>query len=299
MKTLLTLVTFVLKRVPSFPVEAESINPENVTGKEVEEIKRLPLWCGNRREEVGDYFEVGIETGMEETDNNDSAQPDGSSYDLGKVQPAQLVLKGDLSQFKRLGQGMGAGEMVVWGSVGFHAGALMRGGTLVIKGNARDWLGAQMESGLIKVEGSAGDFAGAAYPGKNRGMTGGTLLITGNAGQMLGARMRRGLIAIGGDCGDLAGFGMLAGTVLVRGRAGLRAGAKMVRGTVILLQPQVLLPTFYYNCTCRLTTWTLLYKHLNQAGFLLPASYQDMPFRRYSGDANEGGKGEILICHCP
>lgn len=278
MQTPLTLVTLVLKRVPSFPVEAESLTPENVAGKEVEEIKSLPLWCGNRREEVGDYFNVEIEN---------------------SGQPAQLVLKGDLSRFKRLGQGMGAGEMIVWGSVGFHAGALMRGGTLVIKGNAGDWLGAHMEKGLIKVEGSTGNFAGAAYAGKSRGMTGGTILITGNAGQMLGARMRRGLIAIGGDCGDMPGFGMLAGTVLVRGRAGIRAGAKMVRGTVILLQPQVLLPTFYYNCTCRLTTWTLLYKHLNQAGFLLPAAYRDMPFRRYSGDANEGGKGEILICHCP
>ncbi|MDR3587967.1 MAG: formylmethanofuran dehydrogenase subunit C [Desulfosporosinus sp.] len=276
MKTPLTLVTLVLKRVPSFPVEAESINPENVTGKEVEEIKSLPLWCGNRQEEVGDYFDVEIEN---------------------SGQSAQLVLKGNLSQFKRLGQGMGAGEMIVWGSVGFHAGALMRGGTLVIKGDAGDWLGAHMDNGLIKVEGSAGDFAGGAYRGKNRGMTGGTILITGNAGQMLGARMRRGLIAIGGDCGDMPGFGMLAGTVLVRGRAGIRAGAKMVRGTLILLQPQVLLPTFYYNCICRLTTWSLLYKHLNQAGFFLPVPYQDMLFRRYSGDANEGGKGEILICH--
>lgn len=291
MKTPLTLVTLVLKRVPSFPVEAESINPENVIGKDVEEIKSLPLWCGNRREEVGDYFEV-------EVDNEKYSQPDGNSYSVGKEQPAQLVLKGDLSRFKRLGQGMGAGEMIVWGSVGFHAGALMRGGTLVIKGDAGDWLGAHMEDGLIKVEGSAGDFAGAAYRGKNRGMTGGTILITGNAGQMLGARMRRGLIAIGGDCGDMPGFGMLAGTVLVRGKAGIRAGAKMVRGTVILLQPQVLLPTFYYNCTCRLTIWSLLYKHLNQAGFFLPPPYQDILFRRYSGDANEGGKGEILICHC-
>ena len=283
MQTPLTHVTLVLKRVPSLPVEAESINPENVTGKEVEEIKSLPLWCGNRQEEVGNYFDVEVE----------------NENGLSTEQPAQLVLKGDFSRFKRLGQGMGAGDMIVEGSVGFHAGALMRGGTLVIKGDAGDWLGAHMENGLIKVEGSAGNFVGAAYRGKTRGMTSGKILITGDAGQMLGARMRRGLIAIGGDCGDMPGFGMLAGTVLVRGRAGIRAGAKMVRGTLILLQQQVLLPTFYYNCTCRLTTWSLLYKHLNQAGFFLPVPYQDVPFRRYSGDANEGGKGEILICHCP
>jgi formylmethanofuran dehydrogenase subunit C len=289
MKTPTTLITLVLKRVPSYPVEAENINPENVSGKEIAEIKSLPLWCGNRQANVGDYFDVKVE-------NFD--RPVEDSFSLEKGQPAQLVLKGDLSRFKRLGQGMRAGEMTVCGSVGFHAGALMRGGTLVIKGNAGDWLGAHMENGLIKVEGSAGNFTGAAYRGKNKGMTGGTILIAGNAGQMPGARMRRGLIAIGGDCGDMPGFGMLAGTILIRGMAGIRVGAKMVRGTVILFQPQVLLPTFYYNCTCRLTTWSLLYKHLNRVGFFLPEPYQDMPFRRYSGDANEGGKGEILICQC-
>ncbi len=78
----------------------------------------------------------------------------------------ELVLEGDFSRFKRLGQGMGAGTMVIRGSVGFHAGALMNGGTLVIQGNAGDWLGAQMQSGLIRVEGSAGHFVGASLPGK-------------------------------------------------------------------------------------------------------------------------------------
>lgn len=291
-----TQVTLVLKEIPSVPVEAESINPENVTEKGIQEIESMPLWCGNRQERVGDYFDVEI-TSLEETKNG-VADPVSNSSNTDQKNLAKLVLQGDLSKFKRLGQGMAAGEMVIQGSVGFHAGALMRGGTLLIQENAADWLGAHMEGGHIRVKGSVGHFVGSAYRGKTKGMTGGTILIGGNAGQMLGARMARGLIVVEGDCGDAPGYGMMAGTILIQGTPGIRVGAKMHRGTVILFQPKVLLPTFYYNCTYKLPFWSLLYNQLIREGFSLPASYQDVSFRRYSGDANEGGKGEILICLC-
>lgn len=289
-------VTLILKKQPSLPVEAESINPINVTAKSIPEIENLILWNGKRQEKVGDYFEVRI-TPLAETEKDVKLDEKG----IGVVSNAQggldkLVVQGDLSRFKRLGQGMTAGEMVILGSVGFHAGALMRGGKLLIHGNAGDWLGAHMEGGQIRVEGSAGHFVGSAYRGKSKGMTGGMILIRDQAGQMAGARMRRGLIVIGGDCGDMPGFGMLAGTIVIAGSAGIRVGAKMQRGTVILLQPNSLLPTFYYNCTFRPPFWGLLYTYLVQEGFELPAAFKDALFRRYSGDAIEGGKGEILIC---
>jgi len=277
-------VTLALKQIPSLPVEAESLNPENITNKGIEDIKHLPVWCGRQQEEVGAYFDVEITADAE---NNGS----------GKDDLPELVLKGDLSRFKRLGQGMGAGTMVIQGSVGFHAGALMRGGTLVIQGNAGDWLGAHMEGGLIQVEGAAGHFTGAAYQGSSKGMTGGTILIRGNAGQTVGGRMRRGLIAVGGDCDDMPGYNMLAGTILICGKAGIRVGVRMERGTVILLQSQALLPTFYYDCTYQPYFWGLLCARLAQDGFLLPAASQKMSFRRYSGDANEGCRGELLICN--
>lgn len=291
-----TQVTMVLKEIPSVPVEAESLNPENVTEKGIQEIKNILLWCGNRQERVGDYFDVEI-TPLEETKNG-VAYPEFNSSDTDQRNLAKLVLQGDLSRFKRLGQGMAAGEMVIEGSVGFHAGALMRGGTLLIQENAADWLGAHMEGGLIRVKGSAGHFVGSAYRGRTKGMTGGTILIGGNAGQMLGARMGRGLIAVEGNCGDVPGYGMKAGTILIQGTPGIRVGANMHRGTVILFQPKDLLPTFYYNCTYKLPFWSLLFNHLIREGFSLPDSYQNMSFSRYSGDANEGGKGEILICLC-
>lgn len=276
-------ITLLLKQIPPVPVEAESINPESVSAKGRREIEDLPLWVGNSQERVGDYFRVEVEeTEGRRDDDNDRL--------------AALHLVGDLSRFKRLGWGMNRGEMFIRGSTGPHAGAFMRGGTLVIQGQAGDWLGAHMEGGKILVQGSAGNFAGAAYRGYKTGMKGGTIIIRDGAGQMLGARMRRGVIAVGGDCGDFAGFGMAAGTVVVGGTPGLWAGARMKRGTIILLQPSELLPTFYFDCTFAPLFWRLLYNYLHQEGFALPPSCREMNFKRFSGDANEGGKGEILVC---
>lgn len=275
-------ITLVLKQVPSLPVEAESINPQSLHGRSMEEIKHLPVWCGSCQEEVGDYFEIEF---------SESASTNGG----GAEELPQVLLKGDLTRFKRIGQGIGAGTMFVEGSVGFHAGAQMRGGKLVINGNAGDWLGAHMEGGLIQVSGNAGHFAGAAYRGATKGMVGGTILIRGNAGQMAGGRMRRGLIVVGGDCEDMTGYSMLAGTILICGKAGIRVGVRMERGTVILLHEQTLVPTFYYDCTYRPDYWGILCSQIERDGFTLPASLKTLAFRRFSGDANEGCRGEVLI----
>ncbi|WP_449241094.1 formylmethanofuran dehydrogenase subunit C [Desulfoscipio gibsoniae] len=278
-------ITLRLKEKSSLPVEAESINPENLCGKTLEEIRRLPLWSGNRSYRLENFFEV---------ESSESVREAGALQREDK--PLKVILRGDLSRFKRLGQGMSAGEMEIQGSVGFHAGAEMRGGILRIKGDAGDWLGAHMEGGQILVEGSAGHFTGAAYRGKTQGMRGGSILIRGNAGQMAGSRMRRGLLAIGGDCGDAPGFKMQAGTLLVAGNSGTLAGSNMLRGTIIFLRPVRLLPTFYYNCCYRPIFWGLLVQELRNNGFDLSESANEAFFRRFSGDANEGGKGEILLC---
>ena len=279
-----TQVRLTLRTPPTLPVEAEVLNPENVTGKGPSQIESLPLLVGNRTERAGDYFDVDVATG-------EPADPGPGDDGL-----ASLFLAGDLSRFKRLGERMTAGRMVVQGPVGFHAGAYMSGGSLTLLSDAGDYLGAHMRGGRIEVLGSAGHFAGAAYRGYTRGMTGGTILIHGDAGQMPGARMRRGLVAVRGRCADGPGFGMRAGTVLVCGLSGVRAGAVMVRGTVILLtRPPELLPTFRYNCAYRPPMWPLLLGSLLSAGFGLEGIGPNALFERYSGDFNEGGKGEILV----
>ncbi len=275
-----TTATLSLKAVPPVPIEAESLVPENVLGKNAQDIGRLPLLVGTRSETVSEWFEVSV------TESDRGAAHDGQ---------ADLVLRGDLTRFKRLGERMSRGRMVVEGSVGFHAGAYMTGGTLTIDGDAGDFAGAHMQGGRLVIRGSAGHYTAAAYRGRAIGMQGGTLVIMGSAGQMLGARMRRGLIYVLGDTGDVTGFNMRAGTIIVGGTPGARVGARMVRGTICLLGgATALLPTFSYDCTYQPIVWTLLHRHLVQHG-LAPQAGPQASFRHFSGDANEGGRGEVLV----
>jgi formylmethanofuran dehydrogenase subunit C len=277
-----TRVYLTLRTAPTLPVEAESLLPENVAGKTATEIESLPLQMGNRTETVGDHFRVEIHE-----------DPSGEQSESGT---ADLELAGDLTRFKRLGEGMSSGAMTVNGTVGFHAGARMSGGTLTINGDAGDYLGAMMTGGRITVTGNAGHFAGSAYRGFFRGMSGGSILVLGNAGNLTGARMRRGMIAVRGTCGDLAGFSMGAGTVLIGGKAGVRAGANMVRGTMILLTPpEEMPPTFRYDYTGLPPFWPLLRASLSEAGWTAPEAVARAVFKRYSGDFNEGGRGELLL----
>lgn len=277
-----TQIILKLKEQPSLPVEAENIIPENFKDKSLEEIYSIPLLLGNQKKKIEDFFRVEI---INQDDENKEA--DNS---------VKVFLNGDLSRFKYLGQGMTEGEIEIEGSVGFHAGALMKNGSLVIKGDAGDWLGTHMAGGRITVLGSAGHFIGSGYRGKTEGMTGGTILIKENAGRMVGARMRGGLIAVGGDCEDELGYKMLEGTIVVAGNSGMGIGANMKKGTIILLKTAKLLPVFYYNCNYQPTFWGLLRKDLQSKGFNLLESSENALFKRYRGDANEGGRGEVLIC---
>ena len=275
-------VTLSLKETPRVPVEAESLVPEKVLGKDEREIGLLPLLVGNETRTVADWFHVAV--GPNTADGGNKV--DGH---------ADLVLRGDLTRFKRLGESMSSGRMVVESSVGFHAGARMSGGTLTIHGDAADFLGAHMVGGLIVVRGNAGHYTAAAYRGHKVGMKGGTIIITGNAGQMLGARMRRGLIYVLGDSGDVTGFNMKAGTIIIGGTPGVRVGARMVRGTVILLgEPTAMLSTFTYDCIYQPVFWNVYQKYLAGQGFAPPAG-PGTTFMRYSGDGNEGGQGEVLV----
>jgi formylmethanofuran dehydrogenase subunit C len=268
-----------LRKEPDLPVEAESLIPENVAGLDPQGIGMLPLLVGKHWEKVSDYFDV------------DAASGDGGE---GGDAP-ELVLDGNLERFKRLGEKMSRGRLTVNGPVGFHAGAWMRGGELVVNGDAGDYLGAHMAGGLIRVNGDIGHYAASAYRGYASGMKGGTIVATGRAGQMLGSRMRRGLVYVMGGCGDVPGFNMKAGTVIVGGEPGERVGARMVRGTVVVLGPATeLLPTFHYDCTYRPVFWGVLRNALARLG-AAPGAGIDAAFRRFSGDANEGGRGEVLI----
>ncbi|MCZ6779622.1 MAG: formylmethanofuran dehydrogenase subunit C [Acidobacteria bacterium] len=260
-----------LKDYTSIPVEADSLRPDKITGLSRDQILALPLYHGNKTVTVGDFFEVQ-ETGGD-----------------------TLVIEGDLSKFKKLGQEMEGGRLVVRGNAGMHLGAYLRGGTIEVFGDTADWAGAEMKGGLIHIHGNTGHRAGAVYRGSEVGMHGGVILVDGNAGLEIGSFMRRGLIAVGGNAGDFAGAHMIAGSILVMGEMGVRAGASMRRGTLVTLKPFEPLPTFRDSGAYRFPFLRLFTDRLHSRGFRVPADVEQSLFRRFVGDMNEIGLGEILI----
>lgn len=268
------MLTIELHTASHVPVEAECIVPDQLAGRTLAEIERLPVQHGNRQEPLATFFRVS-----------------------GDASDQQVALIGDLSRVKWVGAGMTAGGIVVEGNVGTHLGSEMAGGRITVRGNAGDWVGAEMRAGLIQVHGNAGHQVGAAYRGSRHGMTGGTILIHGSAGNEVGSTMRRGLIAIGGGCGDFPGVSMIAGSVFLFGAPGIRIGAGMKRGTIAVFgvgNPLPLLPTFRYACTYRPVFMRVYLAELAGTGFPVPPLCRHGQFARHSGDLVALGHGEIL-----
>src|SRR5829696_3843703 len=159
-------LTLTMRQEPVVPLEAEALCPDRLADASREEIAALPVWHGNERTRVGEFFAVS-----------------GSGEDVR--------LEGDLSRLKLVGAGMTAGRLTVAGDVGMHVGAGMRGGELRVEGDAGDWAGAGMRGGTLVVRGTAGSRLGGVYPGEPVGMRGGEIVVHGNAGAHTGAGLRR------------------------------------------------------------------------------------------------------------
>jgi formylmethanofuran dehydrogenase subunit C len=103
------------------------------------------------------------------------------------------------------------------------------------------------------------------------------------------------LIAIQGNAGDFAGAFMIAGSIIVFGKLGIRAGAGMLRGTIVAFQEPELLPTFRHDCGYQPVFLKLMLRELQSYGMLVTDEHMSGVYRRYSGDLNALGKGEILV----
>jgi formylmethanofuran dehydrogenase subunit C len=258
--------------VPSaIPLEVEGVTPDRVAGLPALEVAKLPVWHGNRAEELGSFFTV---------------EPNPRPL-------ADLHFAGDTRNVKHIGAGMTSGSIFVEGPVGMHAGARMSGGTLTLDSDAAEWVGAEMRGGAIEVRGAAGDQAGAAYRGSRRGMTGGRILIRGSAGDELGLLMRRGLIAVEGACGEFAGASMIAGTIVLLGDVGERCGAGMKRGTLLTAREPRLPPSFRYSCDYRPQYLPMLLAAMRKQEVRVPAGL-GANLRCFRGDLLAGGRGEVL-----
>jgi formylmethanofuran dehydrogenase subunit C len=265
-------ITLYRKESSSIPVEADSICPDRFLGRGPAEIERLPAYYGRRKVTLGDLFDV-----------------DGAGAD-------NITVSGDLKHVKKIGLGMTMGTITVTGDVGPHLGAHMSGGEIVVQGGAGDWVGAHMSGGRIVVDGDAGHFAGAAYSGASRGVTGGAIIIGGSVGNEAGARMRRGSIVVFGDSGEFTGAHMIAGTIIVFGDLGARAGAGMKRGTIVAMgSAPEMLPTFRYACRFQPTFLRFYLRRLREWGLVIDPELDGADYRRFLGDINESGRGEVLV----
>ncbi len=256
------------------PVEVEGITPDRVRELNLDEIRALPIFHGNRKVTLGEFFDIS-----------------------GDPTDGEMHWEGDLSGVHWIGAKMAAGKMVITGNAGRHVGSEMSAGEIQVHGDASDWVGGEMKGGFIHVRGRAGHLIGAAYRGSARGRTGGTILIDGDVGNEVGHTMRRGMLAVGGNVGDLVGFNMLAGSIFVFGTAGIRHGAGMRRGTIGFFgnESPAMLPTFKHACRSQPDVMPLLFRQLRQQGFHVPDELFRSSFDLFNGDLIEGGRGEILL----
>jgi formylmethanofuran dehydrogenase subunit C len=264
-------LTLTLREQPAVALEAEVLSPDRLAGVRRAEIEALPIWHGNERTRVGEFFAVS-----------------GSGDD-------DVRLEGGLRRLKLVGAGMTAGRLTVAGDVGMHLGAGMRGGELHVEGDAGDWAGAGMRGGRVVVRGSAGRQLGGVYAGERAGMRGGEIVVGGDAGAKAGAGLRRGVIAVAGRIGDDAGLRMLAGTIIALGGLGARPGAGMRRGSIVTMAPVTPLATFLFSCIYRPPFLGLYLRRLRALG--LPVSDEQLAGRyaRWCGDGLELRRGEILV----
>ena len=196
-------------------VEAEVIRPDVFAGLAKAEIETLHVWQGPRELPLSEFFEVEV-------------QADETPVDT------KIIIDGDVSRVKRIGQGMKSGKIEILGNVGMHLGAEMAGGSIFVQGSADSWAGMEMKGGLLQIAGSAGDHVGSAYRGSWRGMTGGQIQIEGNAQSQLGGGLVGGSITVAGNVENFCGIRQSGGQILVKGNAVRGLGAEMAGGIIAI-----------------------------------------------------------------
>src|SRR5215204_1189934 len=185
-------LTLTLRQEPAVPLEAEVLCPDRLAGASRDEIEALPVWHGNERTRVGEFFAV-------------SGAGDDVMHAGAGMRGGELHVEGDAGDWA--GAGMRGGTLVVRGSAGCQLGGVypgertgMRGGEIIVHGDAGVQAGAGLRRGLIAVAGRVGDAAGLR-------MLAGTIVALGGLGVRPGAGMRRGTIVAMSPVSLLPTFG--------------------------------------------------------------------------------------------
>src|SRR5919204_624306 len=111
-------LTLALREAPVVPLEAEVLRPDRLAGATREEIEAMPVWHGNERTRVGEFFAV-----------SGAGAEAGAGVRRGLIAVAGRV--GDAAGLRML-----AGTIVALGGLGPRAGAGMRRGSIVTMASA-------------------------------------------------------------------------------------------------------------------------------------------------------------------
>jgi len=209
-----------IKKKLEFPLEADSITPDNFAGKTVAEIKKLPLYYATKKVTLGNFFDVS-----------------GKSIEVANT---KIIIEGDLSNVKRIGEKMTGGEIEINSAVGMHIGNNMSGGKIVVNGNADDWAGAMLQGGELEINGDAGHYVGSAYRGYWQGMKNGIIKVKGKVGveSMLWAKSSKPAnkwpTLYCGSADSFLGIHNHGGTIVVEGNVDRCAGADQAWGNIVI-----------------------------------------------------------------
>jgi formylmethanofuran dehydrogenase subunit C len=241
------------RKKPMIPIEAETITPRHFL-----EGGAIKIWEGNKERQLVDLFEMTVEG------------------EAAAVDDIEVVLQGDTSRVKRVGEYMDGGKITVEGSIGMHCGNFMTAGTIEIRGSADHWLAREMRGGTVICRGNAGHYCASGYRGEKYGMKGGSVLVHGNAGDFCAEYLTGGSVEVLGCCGDMPGVEMGGGTLTIHGDcrracANMRGGQCTVHGTVAEM-----IPSFRRTGT----------RVLEPGG---------APYTVFEGDIANRGKGTLLI----
>jgi formylmethanofuran dehydrogenase subunit C len=248
-------VTIKQKMDISISVEAENISPDKFAGKSEKEIQNIEAYMGNRKTTLGELFSIKVE---------------GSAA----VADTKIVMEGNFSRVKRIGEGMTAGLIIIKGNVDMHLGAKMSGGKITLSGNADSWAGREMKGGELIIEGNAGYYLGAGYRGETCGMRGGKITVMGNSLDFLGEHMCGGEIYVKGNAGILSGISNNGGKIVIDGNTS-RPGSEMAKGTIIVNGTVVdMMPVFKDEGT---------------------EAVDGVTYKKYTGDVIVGGKGVLYV----
>ncbi len=236
-------------------VEAENISPDKFAGKSEKDIQSIETYLGNKKTTLGELFSIKVE---------------GS----GAAADTKIVMEGNFSRVKRIGEGMTSGLIMIKGNVDMHLGAKMSGGKITLSGNADSWAGREMKGGELIIEGNAGYYLGAGYRGETCGMRGGKITVMGNTLDFLGEHMCGGEIYVKGNVGILPGLSNNGGKIVIGGSTS-RPGSEMAKGTIIINGAVAeMMPVYKAEGT---------------------EAVDGVTYKKYTGDVVVGGKGVLYV----